>query len=206
MMALGFKSAVNDSPIAVMIDSGAALSLADENAVRKMGLEIQQMRVEEGKQKAVKTVSNDLAVPTGLVDLPLQWGQKRITIRCRVFKQISHGIIIGTRDLKRRKALINFDNLMVNMQADDGSEISIPTSVGDSQDKFSWHKDSIAEVMQDECIPAGSQSIISAKVKSISTGESPSANGPIAVYLWKEQTNLAAWAYSLEDQCQYWMI
>ena len=71
---------------------------------------------------------------------------------------------------------------MVIMQADHGSEISIPTSVGDNQDKVSWHKDSIAEVMQDECIPAGlQQSILLAKVKSINTGKMPNARGPIAV-------------------------
>ena len=69
------------------------------------------------------------------------------------------------------------------MQADDGSEISIPTSVGDSQDKFLWHKDSIAEVMQDECIPAGLQQsiLLAKKVKSINTGKMPNARGPIAI-------------------------
>ena len=124
---------------------------------------------------------NEWSDPVGMAQLPLKVGNKNITLSCRVFENISHGIIIGNKDLKRREAVLDYEKLTVSMKANDKTRISVPVSIGDVCKQFNWPKDMYAETMRNEVIPPGATVVITAKALSSSDGKTPDTDAAISV-------------------------
>lgn len=141
ILAAGFSSAVNLTAVSVMIDTGAALSIADETAVKEMGVHILPFS-EENRPIPITTATKQPVMPVGYVRIPLLWGSARITVFSRVFNTISSGvIIIGNSDLGERKVVIDYKQLSVRLKADDDSMITIPVSIGEAHEQFNWPDD-----------------------------------------------------------------
>ncbi|CAM9976745.1 unnamed protein product, partial [Heterosigma akashiwo] len=126
--------------VSVMIDTGAALSIADETAVKQMGIQILPF-TEENRPIPITIATKQPVMPVGYARIPLLWGSTRMTVLCRVFNTISSGVIIGNNGLGERKAVIDYKQLSVILKADDGSIISIPVSIGETDRQFNWPDD-----------------------------------------------------------------
>jgi len=92
-----------------MIDIGSSLSIADETALRQMGIKILPFN-DENRPIPITTATKQPVMPVGYARIPLLWGSTRMTVLCRVFNTISSGVIIGNNDLGERKAVIDYTN------------------------------------------------------------------------------------------------
>ena len=111
------------------------------------------MTPEQKEAKRIRSVVNEWTDPVEIARIPLKVGDKNVTLACRVFRDISHGIIIGNRDLRKREAVLNYERLSATLKAGDGTRINVPVSIGDMGTKFTWPKDMYAKIIRKEFIP-----------------------------------------------------
>jgi len=192
MMAIGFKSAINGKPATVMIDSGAALSIADIQQVTNLGVKVNPFA--EGEQLSpITSVSKQTSMPVGRAKIPLklEGNEKLVTVNCKVFRNISCGIIMGNTDLRQREAILDYERAKATVKADNGTSLTIPVSLGKEQPQFPWPDDLIAEALKKERIPPRTSVIVTAKARLATSGRTPDLNETTFVLVegnWKLHT------------------
>ena len=97
--------------------------------------------------------------------------------------------------MSERKAVIDYKQLSVILKADDGSMISIPVSIGETDRQFNWPDDTFAETMRKERIPPKTSIMVTARARSASTGKTPNAKAAISVLVEANLKLHTHWEY-----------
>mmetsp|Transcript_18225 Transcript_18225/g.23573 ORF Transcript_18225/g.23573 Transcript_18225/m.23573 type:complete len:1805 (-) Transcript_18225:1615-7029(-) len=162
MLAVGFCGP-DGEPVSVMIDTGASYPVLRSTFVKKYGL---VMRPNNGRLKPVQTGSKHIMTPLGTVLLTLTFDGHPFTILFRVFNTLSHGIILGNRELFRRGMNLSLPTLSVTMFDDKYAPTQIPVSIGEVHEdsKFSF-KDLVVCMPEEVVCPGHSKIMVPAVVK-----------------------------------------
>ena len=76
IMAIGFRTAtINERPATVMIDSEAALSIADSQQLTNLGVKVNPFAGGE-QPSPITSVSKQASMPVGKAKIPLKLGAK----------------------------------------------------------------------------------------------------------------------------------